>query len=142
MAPFTTTNAPAGPTPELGSLTSLNPLHGRVAAIHESSFFHLFSEEKQLGLARALAGLLLPEPGSIIFGLHLGHTEKGSVPEQNYSLFCHSPATWAELWDGLVFEKGMVKVKTMLVQVERKGFEVDEANARPVTLLVWSVTRL
>ncbi|KAH9957867.1 hypothetical protein BJV74DRAFT_415164 [Russula compacta] len=103
VAPFTAANAPTGPTPELRGLTSLNPLHGRVAAIHATSFFHLFGEEKQLHLARALAGLLSPEPGSIIFGSHLGLAEKGFAPlapGRNHSLFCHSPVTWAGLWDG------------------------------------------
>ncbi|KAF8491241.1 hypothetical protein F5888DRAFT_1637766, partial [Russula emetica] len=65
--------------------------------------------EKQLHLARALAGLLSPEPGSIIFGLHRGAPEKGFQPSlrrKDHRLWCHSPESWTELWDGVVFEKG------------------------------------
>ncbi|KAI0278205.1 hypothetical protein BGY98DRAFT_1096883 [Russula aff. rugulosa BPL654] len=56
-AQASTRDPPSGSVPDLRSLTSLNPLRGRVFAIHASSFFHSFSEEKQLHLARALAGL-------------------------------------------------------------------------------------
>jgi len=146
VPPFTSADAPAaGAAPDLRSLTSLNPLHGRVAAIHASSFFHLFDEEGQLHLARALAGLLSPEPGSMIFGLHLGLAEKGFLSSwvtRGRSCFCHSPESWERVWDGLVFEKGAVNVWAKLVQVGNlKAFEVGEATAQPITFLVWSVTR-
>jgi hypothetical protein len=146
VPPLTAANAPTGHSPDLHSLTSLNPLRGRVSAIHASSFFHLFGEEKQLYLARALAGLLSPEPGSIIFGLHVGLAEKGFTPPasgRNYRLFCHSPETWTQMWDGQVFEEGAVVVQTKLVQVERKTFEGEggEASAQSVSVLAWSVTR-
>jgi hypothetical protein len=145
VTPFMVANAPTGPPPDLRSLTSLNPLRGRVSAIHATSFFHLFNEEKQFHLARALAGLLSPEPGSMIFGLHLGLAEKGftlSGFSGKHHLFCHSPESWAQVWDGLVFEKGMVKVQAKLVHIESKSFEGDEASTRLVPLLSWSVTRL
>jgi len=144
VPPFTATNAPIGPAPDLRGLTSLNPLRGRVSAIHVSSLFHLFSEEKQLHLARALAGLLSPEPGSMIFGLHIGLEEKGIMPpkEATQPLFCHSPESWAQVWDGLVFEKSVVNVQTKLVRVEGRNFEGDEISVQSIPLLVWSVTHL
>ena len=131
------------PIPDLRSLTSLNALRGRVFAIHASSFFHLFDQAKQLYIAHALAGLLSPEPGSVIFGMHLGKSEKGfleSTERRDYQIFCHSPESWTQLWDGLVFGKGMVNVQAKLVQVERK--EPDMPQTTTVPLLVWSVTRL
>jgi len=146
VPPLLTANAPTvdtvPPALDLRSLTSLNPLHGRVAAIHASSFFHLFREEKQLHLARALAGLLSPEPGSIIFGLHVALAEKGfTTPETGvgHRLFCHSPVTWAQLWDGEVFEKGVVNVQTKLVEVVGN---FRGGGDQTTTLLIWSVTRL
>ncbi|TFY51260.1 hypothetical protein EVJ58_g10663 [Rhodofomes roseus] len=54
-------------------------LQGRVSAIHASSLFHLFEEEKQLALARALAGLLAPHRGAMLFGSHGGAPENGIV---------------------------------------------------------------
>ena len=38
-----TTRTPASPPPALPSLNALTPLHGRLSAIHASSFFHLFN---------------------------------------------------------------------------------------------------
>ena len=131
------------PIPDLRSLTSLNPLRGRVFAIHASSFFHLFGQEKQLYVAHALAGLLSPEPGSVIFGLHVGNPEKGLITNPargGHQMFCHSPESWTQLWDGLVFGKGVVNVQAKLVQVERKEGP-DASETRTTTILVWSVTR-
>jgi hypothetical protein len=139
------TGPPEGPALDLCSLTSLNPLHGQVFTIHASSFFHLFSEARQLHVAQALAGLLSPEPGSVIFGQHIGKADKGFVtsPMGDHQMFCHSPASWAQLWDGVVFEKGVVDVKAKLVQT---GWEDPDAYQSAIfvkfTVLTWSVTRL
>jgi hypothetical protein len=141
-----TGDPPSGPTLNLCNLTSLNPLQGRVFAIHASAFFHLFDEERQLHSARALAGLLSPEPGSKIFGMHIGAPKKKgfrpSLMRKDHQLWCHSPESWTELWDGLVFEKGVVKVQTELVHVARKNLEPDPAQNATHDFLVWSVTRL
>jgi len=132
---------------DLCSLTSLNPLHGGVFAIHASAIFHLFGEEKQLELARALAGLLSPEPGSMIFGAHIGAAErKGFEPSvmhgDRHHMWCHSPESWTDLWDGLVFGKGVVKVQTKVIHWERKKLQQDAPQNSMVTFLVWLVTRL
>ena len=140
------TGPPEGPALDLGSLTSLNPLHGRVFAINASSFFHLFSEASQLHVARALAGLLSPEPGSVIFGEHLSKAEKGFTASPfglGDQMFCHCPESWAQLWDGVVFEKGVVVVKANLVEIEREDPDAHQSTFfAKFTILEWSVTRL
>ncbi|KAI0828239.1 hypothetical protein BC628DRAFT_1337889 [Trametes gibbosa] len=60
-------------------------------------------------------GLLSPEPGSIILGVHGGRHEKGFRTEtglhsatsvaRGHPMFCHSPESWTELWDGQIFKK-------------------------------------
>jgi len=127
------------PTPRPGdpqSLTSLTPLQGFVSVIHATSFFHLFNEEQQLRAARQLATLLSPAPGSLIFGSHLGFPVKGSRSciLSSKEMFCHSPETWQELWDGQVFVKGSVQVDVELRKIKRLEEEVE--------LLIWSVRRL
>ncbi|KAF8638313.1 hypothetical protein AX17_002333 [Amanita inopinata Kibby_2008] len=135
---------PQTPRPDLKSLTSLTPLQGHVSAIHASSFFHLFDEEKQLYLARQLATLLSSAPGSVIFGGHGGKPAKGARSEviagASSAMFCHSPESWRELWDGQVFTKGAVHVETTLIEIRRPDLvlHVDKA----VYWLLWSVTRL
>lgn len=149
---------PEASAPALSSLTTLTPLHGHVSVIHVSSFFHLFSEEKQLELAHKLAGLLSPIPGSMIFGLHSGRAEKGLRTESakmrtGEYMFCHSDESWKELWDGVVFKKGTVEVKASLHNVKElfDSWGVDtldipdrirQAIAGNRLFLVWSVTRL
>ncbi|KAI0823141.1 hypothetical protein BC628DRAFT_1316638 [Trametes gibbosa] len=143
-------SAGSEPSPELSTLTSLNPLHGHVAAIHASSLFHLFNEEEQAHLARALAGLLSPLPGSMVIGTHYGASEKGlrtdavqpsggaSAPGGSLTVFCHSPESWVELWDGEVFKRGTVKVEASLI--EHSGGTVGVSGR--IYFLQWCVTRL
>ncbi|KAG1750826.1 hypothetical protein EDB19DRAFT_1825069 [Suillus lakei] len=128
----------SAPAIDLSSLKSLNPLHGRISAISATRFFHLFNEEKQLHLARALAGLLSAQPGSVICGYQVGTLEKGiitaNISGSRHQLFSHSPQTWTSLWDGEVFEKGSVKVETELEEVE-----IHEVQ---FLMMRWSVIRL
>ncbi|PCH33460.1 hypothetical protein WOLCODRAFT_135149 [Wolfiporia cocos MD-104 SS10] len=138
---------PTSPVPDLSSLTTLTPLHGHISAIHASSFFHLFDEATQLRLAKAVAGLLSPEPGSVIFGGHGGLPEKGfrdktRLTSNGQPMFCHSPQTWIELWDGEVFQKGTVKMNAVLVETPTEKHLVKYLQGDSWYHLVWSVTRL
>ncbi|KAJ6504201.1 hypothetical protein C8R47DRAFT_1210286 [Mycena vitilis] len=142
-APLRSPSEVSGPAPPLTSLTSLTPLLGHVSAIHISSVFHLFFEPEQLQLARALAGLLSPAPGSVIFGSHGGRRVKG-FNEHGYCsgghhMFCHSPESWREMW-GEVFPEGTIKVEAEFRQRTRK----DAAHTQEAEygILVWSVMRV
>ncbi|KAJ7477715.1 hypothetical protein FB451DRAFT_1338814 [Mycena latifolia] len=130
--------APEGSAPNLRTLESLNPLHGRVSAIHTGSFFHLFSEEQQFEIARKFAGLLLPRPGSMIFGSHGALPTKGNtLGSRNNQIFCHSPESWKEMWEEQVFERGTVEVQAYL---KSSGKVLN-----PTTdwwMMYWSVKRL
>ncbi|KLO19218.1 hypothetical protein SCHPADRAFT_843881 [Schizopora paradoxa] len=132
------------------SLTSLNPLQGRIDFIYVSNLFHLFTEAQQVLAARKLASLLSPIPGSMIFGAHMGRPQKGlrteaPPPKPGYlgsDMFCHSAESWKEMWEGEVFERGTVKVETELVDPHREDLrKMLEPGAIHYQLL-WSVTRL
>ena len=124
--------------PDLSTLTSLNPLAGRCAVIYTANFFHLFSEENQLHLAKALAGLLSSRPGSMICGEHAGNVEKGVCHQEyagrKFDMFQHCPESWSVVWDGGVFAKGSVRVDTNLEWVEK--------GIHGYFRLQWSVVRL
>ncbi|KAF8896601.1 hypothetical protein BD779DRAFT_1618700 [Infundibulicybe gibba] len=141
-APFY--SAPKTPLPSLTGLKSLAPLQGHLSAIHASGFFHLFDEEKQLELAHILASLLSPLPGSVIFGAHGGLFKKGFHPEVDKSsgvyMFCHSSKSWEELWDGIIFKKGTVRVKSILRPMERRDLIALDCSVFHV--MSWSVTRV
>ncbi|KAG1750824.1 hypothetical protein EDB19DRAFT_1353312 [Suillus lakei] len=126
------------PAIDLSSLKSLNSLHGRISVINATRLFHLFPEDKQMDLARALAGLLSAQPGSVICGHQVGRVEKGIsisyvMGTEHHSL-AHSPETWKSMWDGEVFEKGSVKVEAELVKFPLHG--------KTLTTMKWSVMRL
>ncbi|CCM06336.1 uncharacterized protein FIBRA_08590 [Fibroporia radiculosa] len=54
----------------------------------------------------------------MLFGSHAGRSIKGHRAVKNAwrtePMFCHSPETWVDLWDGVVFPKGTVKVEAHL----------------------------
>lgn len=131
------TEEPKTPIPPLRTLKSLTPLQGHVSAIHTSSFFHLFNEAKQLELAKRLATLLSPIPGSIIFGSQIGRPDLtgGNTLLHNRAIFLHSPDSWRELWNGQVFDKGSVRVDAELRRIERPDL------GEHIDLLIWSVIK-
>ncbi|KAF8209026.1 hypothetical protein K438DRAFT_1811592 [Mycena galopus ATCC 62051] len=143
LAPFPPLAAPSEITPAtlhpLVGLTSLTPLRGRISVIHISLVFHLFSEEQQFHLARSLAGLLSPLPGSLILGSHIGRRAKGygrpsrSFPDGRRN-FCHSPESWRALWEG-IFGEGTVQV-----DAELEERTTDDGLER--SWLSWCVTRI
>jgi hypothetical protein len=130
----------------LSSLTSLTPLKGHVSAIHASSFFHLFSEERQKILCRIVDALLSPEPGSIAFGNQLGAAdgkENGSTEGSTGLGFRHSEASWKKMWVEAVGE-GKFEVMARVVQLPdlkaREG--LIRSNDSHVYWMMWAVKRV
>ena len=136
----------SGPPPPVASVDTLTELRGHISVIHASSLFHLFDEEKQFELAKRLAALLDPRPGSTIFGSHGAMPVKGYREGKFRRMFCHSPESWTQLWEEQIFEKGQVKVNTVLKEVDMaaerlwKGIPVEEGTK--FYFLAWSVERL
>ncbi|KAJ3710936.1 hypothetical protein C8R42DRAFT_596483 [Lentinula raphanica] len=131
--------------PPLKSLTSLNPLRGYLSACYCGNLFHLFDEDAQRQLAKALAGLLSPEPGSMIFGAHLALAKKGMMKTTGIDgfMFCHSPDSWKELWQS-IFGKDAVEVTAELRVYPLKIADtigVAAGDDTPVIYMDWSVLR-
>ena len=126
-------------------LKSLNDLHGRVHAILADLFFHMFTKEQQYTLARSLASLLSPTPGSMIFGNHAGLQEEGLwEPDNNVTkLYCHSDKSWRKMWED-IFGKENVDVQVTLRAYAAKT-DLNGSfpgNMVPLYELEWSITRL
>ena len=137
---------PSGPPPPVASVSTLTELRGHISVIHAAALFHLFNEEKQFELGKRLAALLDPRPGSIILGSHSGMPEKGQRQRFYPKMFCHSPSSWTQMWEEQIFEKGQVKVNTVLrdvtavVEMLERGVPIEEGAK--FYLLEWSVERL
>ena len=142
-----TAPAQSGGSPPVASVTTLTELRGHISAIHASSFFHLFDEEKQFDLAKRIGSLLDLRPGSIIFGSHGGTPVKGQRQGSFIrKAFAHSPESWTELWEEQIFERGQVKVTATLVEVDLVAERVNRIpplveGYKPYWLF-WSVERL
>ena len=141
-----TASVPSGPSPPVRSVNTLTELRGHISVIHASSLFHLFNEEKQFELGKRVAALLDPRPGSIIFGSHGGMPVKGQRQGIFRKMFCHSSETWAQMWEEQIFEKGQVKVNTVLreanMMAERLGRAIPIEQGAKFYVLAWSVERL
>ena len=118
---------------------SLNPLRGHLSTIHTSAFFHLFNKDEQVIIAKKLASLLSPLPGSIIFGSQSGSgvPHEAMKPGRGTLFYSHSPESWKKMWEEEVFsmEDGQGEDgSASMIQVEA-GL-LDERQ------LWWIVTRL
>lgn len=139
---------PSSPPPSIASVNTLTELLGHVSVIYASSLFHLFNEEKQLELAKRLAALLDPRPGSIIFGSHVGMPVKGQPNEVFPKMFCHSPESWTKMWEEEVFERGQVKAAAILIELNKAAERLGMGKGLPIKEgakfygLAWSVERL
>ncbi|KAJ4480100.1 hypothetical protein J3R30DRAFT_3288682 [Lentinula aciculospora] len=114
---------------------SLDPLRGHISAIHTSAFFHLFDKDEQSLIAKKLASLLSPLPGSIIFGSQRGACEPQEVARNSSgtSYYRHSPETWKAMWEGEVFSGN----NDMMIRVDA-GLSFDGGKE----ILWWTITRL
>ena len=143
---------PATPRPDLQSLPSkksLTPLQGHVSAIHVSAFFHLFQNDGQIYAAKALASLLSPTPGSMIFGTHLStddNMSKAMTISVNTSIYGFNIEDWTKLWNGEIFKEGSVRVDAELRH--NPGGMVCGGPVATIELegrmqeFVWCVTRM
>ena len=134
----------AAPAPNLNEVKTLNELRGHLSVISLCAVFHVFdNEEAQLRLAKALACLLSPKPGSMILGMQVGLPKKGKLFQKTMCLFCHSPESWTDMWDGQVFEKGSVKVDARFVVLQKETSLNDGTVLSAESgFLEWCVTRL
>ena len=144
--PITKENAPTEPAPALASLTSLNPLRGHVSAVFMGKFLHLFDEAGQAHIARALAGLLSPEPGSMIFGVQGALEKRGQFKPtgSEFTMFCHSPESLGKVFEDAFGGPGRIKFESRLTS-EPGGptyFDTWPGNTKPFICQEWSVTRL
>ncbi|KAJ7206521.1 hypothetical protein GGX14DRAFT_637452 [Mycena pura] len=137
------------PPSNLSNITSLTALAGHVSILHCSYVFHLFDEQKQAGLARLLAVLLSPLPGSMSFGSQPGMKTKGFFSNPAYysgdpgrRLFAHSPESWIDLWGG-IFPEGTVRLEAALKKPEEcHPSQIHPTSKAAYGVMIWSITRL
>ncbi|EKM53220.1 uncharacterized protein PHACADRAFT_197643 [Phanerochaete carnosa HHB-10118-sp] len=160
--PFPADQAPAGPL-DIGKVTEMKQLYGKVDHIYAGMFFHLFDESTQYALALRVALLLKRKAGTVVFGRHQGLEEAGyiddpviryDIPEPdvvwmvlnlpfNRQRYGHSVKSWHLLWKKVFSEVESPEFAESKVVVEAslsEPFDPDVLRAHgPTRVLFWSI---
>lgn len=79
--------------------SELGKLDGTVDVIHAGSFFHLFSYEQQIVVAKRIIKLLKPVEGSLLVGRQVGNLNPGALQSSDGRiLYRHNEESWAGFW--------------------------------------------
>ena len=100
--------------------------------------------------AKALASLLSPIPGSMIFERHVstndGASKDVTLVIGDRTVYGFIVEDWKRLWNGEVFKEGSVHVEAELHDISRTKDCVEIIRMKAVTdpwqALIWSVTRV
>ncbi|KIK51444.1 hypothetical protein GYMLUDRAFT_50535 [Collybiopsis luxurians FD-317 M1] len=133
---------------EKAGSSGLKGLRGKIDILYAGALFHLFDEEKQLDLARRLVALLNINDNSansetIIFGRHRGSptASKGYQQMEFGKTFCHSPASWKEMWETvLVDEFGKQILERLKIEAVVEDLSPDWETKFNQGWLFWSIT--
>ena len=90
---------------------------------------------------------LSPEPGSMIFGAHSSQPADGQREYTNARgkrIYAFSPEDWEELWNGEIFKKGTVEVKSEIVERDLRmvGPMPAHSDRKRAFAMWWSIKRL
>jgi hypothetical protein len=138
--------SPSGGRPSFDeiSLTTLTTLVGHVSVVYTNSFFHLFTLDLQIDLAKRIHALLSKKPGSMILGTNGGEVKAGqTLNPRGQVRYAHNPESFKKLWND-VFGADKIEVDCVYEEVEWKW---DEEEAKIMQLeqgkshgrLVWRV---
>lgn len=75
------TKSPDVTVVDTSQITTLEQLRGRIDHFYTGALFHLFDEKTQYALALRIASLLKREPGSVVFGRHVGLASPGLIDD-------------------------------------------------------------
>lgn len=159
--PFPADQAPVGPL-DIGKVTEMKQLYGRVDHFYTGALFHLFDESTQYALALRVAQLIKRSPGTIVFGRHQGLEEEGYINDHlsrymfspddiemalNTSVsrrrYGHSVESWLLLWKKVFseIESPEFAESKVVVEAEISGSFAPHVfrSHGPTNMLYWSV---
>ena len=77
--------------------------------VHAASFFHLFDWDEQFTVAKHVAKLLKPRPGSLLIGRQIGHRTAGEWArrlDSSKTRYRHNEESFTRLWKEVGDETG------------------------------------
>ncbi|KAJ6017898.1 hypothetical protein N7451_001277 [Penicillium sp. IBT 35674x] len=83
-------------------------LTGKIDIVNTASFFHLFSRDQQIIVAKRVVGLLRARPGSLLIGRQIGCADPDDTNSEGKEslLYRHNLETWKSLWKQVQEETG------------------------------------
>ena len=118
------------------------PVLGNMDIVYASYFFHLWDLEMQSVVFKAVASLLRPVDGSVVFGIMLG----GEIARYEdfigteRRMFCHNKASLQELCDRIGKETGQHFVADAKLEHLQEHIKVGPLTNANYRLLYFSIT--
>jgi hypothetical protein len=120
----------------------IKQIAGKMDMVYTGSFFHLFSWDQQIDVAKQIVKLLRPQPGSLVLGRQIGNKKAGNYPRRSNDgfRFRHDESTMVKMWEEVGQATG-VKFK-----VESSTYNYPPSMDRSwrgedTTIMTFTVTR-
>jgi hypothetical protein len=127
--------------PDIRYIQTLTPLKGHVTTIALQMVFHLWDLKQQLKLARRVAALLSPIPGSLIVGRQMGDKNGRTLMISKKPHYLHNPESWERMW-AAIFPPGSVEYRTTLTDLPPNLQAAASGMLGITQFLTWSIRRL
>lgn len=129
--------------------SELGKLDGKVDVLHAGLFFHLFSYEQQIEVAKRTVKLMRPVEGSLLVGWQVGSSsDTGALRSEDGKkiLYRHDEESWAGLWREVSEQTGVKFVVEAWMEdpprVLAGNEDSDEAWLKDSRRLKFSVRRV
>ncbi|KFY36400.1 hypothetical protein V494_05040 [Pseudogymnoascus sp. VKM F-4513 (FW-928)] len=102
--------------------SELGKLDGTLDVLHAGLFFHLFSYEQQIEVAKRVIKLMRPVEGSLLVGWQVGSSDSGLLQSADGKsiLYRHDEKSWTGLWREVSEQTGVkFAVEAWLEDVQR-----------------------
>ncbi|KAF8520668.1 hypothetical protein JB92DRAFT_2894244 [Gautieria morchelliformis] len=135
---LSTHTQPSPYRPDLRMLRNLTPLTGHVTAISLQMVFHLFDLNRQTILARRLAHILSPSPGSLIVGRQMGSATPREILLHGNPHYVHNAESWERMWSK-VYPRGSVEYRSVLQDLPPDIVTAAKDMVTVTQFLNWSI---
>ncbi|KAI1772148.1 hypothetical protein F4818DRAFT_176098 [Hypoxylon cercidicola] len=121
---------------------NLKVLDGKMSIIHATSFFHLFTWEKQVRAAMRIVRFLDPDDTEVmIFGRQVGTTTPGDREGNGgYKRYLHNAETWQNLWDEVGRLTG-TSWRTEVDDIEESGMRLHSIGDETLRRIRYGIFR-
>ncbi|EOA81650.1 hypothetical protein ACJQWK_10524 [Exserohilum turcicum] len=105
--------------------------------IYAGAFFHLWGYDMQISVSKAVAALLRPQPGSMIFGRQIGAVNAREEERAVGMMFLHNVESFKDMWRKISDDLGVkFHVEARFAPLTEKHFQFHSDDTRRICFLV------